>query len=254
MTELTDLRGDNTVYRTTAGESRCVHSETADDCKGYWLLQANKDIRNTYKTGIFSINTLAHLVKFLHFAETPNMIKQNQKQFGTLLLPYHPDGKPPPLIIDNYISQHWCVCVCVCVYEGPPQYNADINSYDFYRLPYAIWQKIRHWQWQIQFLLINVLLTWTRHFSEHYGHVPPKYHNQPAISLWIWWSSMHSNAITKRNSSNKLSSWQLETVPRCCTYEAGLNVCNWLQIRTADHVSSNDDNALKEGKNDWQRL
>jgi hypothetical protein len=38
-------------------------------------------------------------------------------------------------------------------------------------------------------------------------------------------------------------SWR--TVPRCCTKEAGLTVCNGLQIRTADHVSSNEDNALK---------
>jgi hypothetical protein len=38
-------------------------------------------------------------------------------------------------------------------------------------------------------------------------------------------------------------SWQ--TVPRRRTNEAGLTVCSGFQIGTIDHVSSNEDNALK---------
>jgi hypothetical protein len=82
-------------------------------------------------TGIFSINTLADLEKFLHFAETPNMIKQNQKQLGALLLPYQPDGKPPPLATDNYRSQH---CFQNVILKKLTKYNSDINSYDILQI------------------------------------------------------------------------------------------------------------------------
>jgi len=46
-------------------------------------------------------------------------------------------------------------------------------------------------------------------------------------SLWIWWSPIHSSAITKRNSSNRLSPWQLAKCSKMLHKWSWINCLQW---------------------------
>jgi hypothetical protein len=97
-------RRHNTVYRTPAGESRCVDSEKVDDWKVTDFYKRTKTYVNTDKTALFLSLQPSKPSKCLIFCEDSWHDKTKLKQWGTVLLTCNPCRKLPPLVIGNYSS------------------------------------------------------------------------------------------------------------------------------------------------------
>jgi hypothetical protein len=125
---LTDLRGDNTVYRTLSGESTSVDSESVEDWKNYYCMKLkvmNCVIYANETHLLFKLQNY-NLAKPSRFKEIFALVEQNLNSglLHSLHVIVESSDKLSPLVAGKYRSPRYFKNVR----RLPTKYEANTNS------------------------------------------------------------------------------------------------------------------------------